>query len=54
MCFILVFQTDIFQEFTLKEDVVVFQVNLTVLLDCLTIFGGSTAPGMYLYSYVIE
>ncbi|KAI4886513.1 hypothetical protein NFI96_024877 [Prochilodus magdalenae] len=33
-------QADIFQEFTLKEDVVGFQVNLTVLLDCLTIFGG--------------
>ncbi|KAL6471115.1 hypothetical protein MHYP_G00197650 [Metynnis hypsauchen] len=39
-------QADIFQEFTLKEDVVGFQVNLTVLLDCLTIFGGSTVPGV--------
>ncbi|KAM9469063.1 cell cycle checkpoint protein RAD1 [Clarias gariepinus] len=39
-------QAEIFQEFTLKEDVVGFQVNLTVLLDCLTIFGGSTVPGV--------
>ncbi|KAL7831822.1 hypothetical protein AOLI_G00293700 [Acnodon oligacanthus] len=39
-------QADIFQEFTLKEDIVGFQVNLTVLLDCLTIFGGSTVPGV--------
>lgn len=39
------FQADIFQEFTLKDDLVGFQVNLTVLLDCLNIFGASTAPG---------
>lgn len=39
------FQADIFQEFTLKEDMVIFQINLTVLLDCLNIFGGSTAAG---------
>lgn len=38
-------QADIFQEFTIKEDLVGLQVNLTVLLDCLNIFGGSTAPG---------
>lgn len=40
-------QADIFQEYTIKEDAVGFQVNLTVLLDCLTIFGGSTVPGVY-------
>ncbi|KAK1785955.1 hypothetical protein P4O66_017702 [Electrophorus voltai] len=40
-------QADIFQEFTIKQDVIGFQVNLTVLLDCLTIFGGSTVPGKY-------
>lgn len=39
------FQAEIFQEFTIKEDLVGFQVNLTVLLDCLNIFGGSTVPG---------
>ncbi|KAK5603017.1 ssDNA endodeoxyribonuclease [Crenichthys baileyi] len=38
-------QADIFQEFTLKEDSVVFQINLTVLLDCLNIFGGSSVGG---------
>lgn len=40
-------QADIFQEYTIKEDAVGFQVNLTVLLDCLTIFGGSTVPGVF-------
>lgn len=39
-------QVEVFQEFTIKEDLVGFQVNLTVLLDCLNIFGGSTAPGV--------
>lgn len=38
-------QAEIFQEFTIKDDLVGFQVNLTVLLDCLNIFGGSTLPG---------
>lgn len=42
---VILFQAEIFQEFTIKEDSVGFQVNLTVLLDCLTIFGGSTVPG---------
>lgn len=40
-------QAEIFQEYIIKEDTVGFQVNLTVLLDCLTIFGGSTVPGVY-------
>lgn len=39
------FQAEIFQEFTLRDDLVGFQVNLTVLLDCLNIFGGSAVPG---------
>ncbi|XP_047229063.1 cell cycle checkpoint protein RAD1 [Girardinichthys multiradiatus] len=39
-------QADIFQEFTLKEDSVVFQINLTVLLDCLNIFGGSSVGAL--------
>ncbi|XP_056146648.1 cell cycle checkpoint protein RAD1 [Lampris incognitus] len=39
-------QTEIFQEFTIRENSVEFQVNLAVVLDCLTIFGGSTAPGV--------
>lgn len=38
-------QAEIFQEYTIKEDLVGFQVNLTVLLDCLNIFGGSTVLG---------
>lgn len=42
---IFLFQADIFQEFILKEDLVGFQVNLTVLLDCLNIFGMSAVPG---------
>jgi len=38
-------QAEIFQEFTIKEDLMGFQINLTVLLDCLNIFGGSTVAG---------
>ncbi|XP_061656441.1 cell cycle checkpoint protein RAD1 [Syngnathoides biaculeatus] len=39
-------QAEIFQEFTIKEDMVSLQINLTVLLDCLSIFGGNTVPGV--------
>lgn len=39
------FQAEIFQEFNIREDLVSFQVNLTVLLDCLNIFGGSAVSG---------
>ncbi|XP_028658313.1 cell cycle checkpoint protein RAD1 [Erpetoichthys calabaricus] len=39
-------QADIFQEFIIKEDSVMFRVNMTVLLDCLSIFGSSAVPGM--------
>lgn len=38
-------QAEIFQEFTIKDSVG-FQVNLTVLIDCLNIFGGTTVPGV--------
>ncbi|XP_040276925.1 cell cycle checkpoint protein RAD1 [Bufo bufo] len=37
-------QAGIFQEFNVREDSVVFRINLTVLLDCLTIFGASAVP----------
>ncbi|KAJ1210433.1 hypothetical protein NDU88_005797 [Pleurodeles waltl] len=40
-------QAGIFQEFSVQDDdaSVTFRINLTVLLDCLTIFGGSALPG---------
>ncbi|XP_069483208.1 cell cycle checkpoint protein RAD1 [Ambystoma mexicanum] len=40
-------QAGIFQEFSVQDDdaSVIFRINLTVLLDCLTIFGGSALPG---------
>ncbi|XP_077593891.1 cell cycle checkpoint protein RAD1 isoform X1 [Stigmatopora nigra] len=38
-------QAEIFQEFTITEDQVGLQINLTVLQDCLSIFGGTTVPG---------
>lgn len=37
-------QAGIFQEFSVREESVVFRINLTVLLDCLTIFGASAVP----------
>ncbi|XP_056401709.1 cell cycle checkpoint protein RAD1 isoform X3 [Hyla sarda] len=37
-------QAGIFQEFNIREDSVVFRINLTVLLDCLTIFGAGAVP----------
>lgn len=35
----------IFQEFKVQEEPVTFQINLTVLLDCLSIFESSPVPG---------
>ncbi|XP_014400330.1 PREDICTED: cell cycle checkpoint protein RAD1 [Myotis brandtii] len=35
----------IFQEFKVQEEPVTFRINLTVLLDCLSIFGSSPTPG---------
>ncbi|KAM4809217.1 cell cycle checkpoint protein RAD1 [Rhinophrynus dorsalis] len=37
-------QAGIFQEFNIREESVMFRINLTVLLDCLTIFGTSAGP----------
>ncbi|XP_021235655.1 cell cycle checkpoint protein RAD1 isoform X1 [Numida meleagris] len=37
--------TEIFQEFHVQEESVMFRINLAVLLDCLTIFGASSLPG---------
>lgn len=48
------FQAEIFQEFTIREDLVGFQVSLTVLLDCLNIFGGTTVPGKYKGNLIVE
>ncbi|XP_053304109.1 cell cycle checkpoint protein RAD1 [Spea bombifrons] len=39
-------QAGIFQEFNVSEESVVFRINLTVLLDCLTIFGASSGPAI--------
>ncbi|XP_041377028.1 cell cycle checkpoint protein RAD1-like [Gigantopelta aegis] len=39
-------QEAIFHEFSIKEEQVMFKINLTVLLECLTIFGSSAAPGV--------
>ncbi|KAM8793142.1 cell cycle checkpoint protein RAD1-like [Eudromia elegans] len=38
-------QAEIFQEYAVQEESVVFRINLAVLLDCLTIFGASSLPG---------
>ncbi|NXD82215.1 RAD1 protein, partial [Halcyon senegalensis] len=38
-------QAEIFQEFSVQEQSVTFRINLSVLLDCLTIFGTSSLPG---------
>ncbi|XP_010723624.1 cell cycle checkpoint protein RAD1 [Meleagris gallopavo] len=38
-------QAEIFQEFHVHEESVMFRINLAVLLDCLTIFGASSLPG---------
>ncbi|XP_046562563.1 cell cycle checkpoint protein RAD1-like [Haliotis rubra] len=39
-------QEAIFHEFSIKEDQITFKINLTVLLECLTIFGSSNIPGV--------
>ncbi|NXO05515.1 RAD1 protein, partial [Rhinopomastus cyanomelas] len=38
-------QAEIFQEYAVQEESVTFQINLSILLDCLTIFGTSSLPG---------
>ncbi|XP_073199815.1 cell cycle checkpoint protein RAD1 isoform X2 [Lepidochelys kempii] len=44
-------QAGIFQEFIIQEESVMFRINLAVLLDCLTIFGTSTALRMCYHGY---
>ncbi|XP_013416653.1 cell cycle checkpoint protein RAD1 [Lingula anatina] len=39
-------QAEVFQEFIIKEEQATFKINLTVLLDCLNIFGSSSNPGV--------
>ncbi|XP_013916669.1 PREDICTED: cell cycle checkpoint protein RAD1 [Thamnophis sirtalis] len=39
-------QAGIFQEFVVQEESVMFRINLSVLLDCLTIFGTNSLPGI--------
>ncbi|KAK7069646.1 ssDNA endodeoxyribonuclease [Halocaridina rubra] len=39
-------QSDMFQEFDVKEDVVTFKVFLNILVECLNIFGVSTTPSV--------
>ncbi|XP_070599576.1 cell cycle checkpoint protein RAD1 isoform X1 [Erythrolamprus reginae] len=38
-------QAAVFQEFVVREESVTFRINLSVLLDCLTIFGTNSLPG---------
>lgn len=39
-------QEGLFHEFNIKEDQITFKINLTVLLECLTIFGSGPVPGV--------
>ncbi|CAG5129579.1 unnamed protein product [Candidula unifasciata] len=39
-------QEAIFHEYNIKADQLAFKINLTVLLECLTIFGSSAVPGV--------
>ncbi|XP_064621085.1 cell cycle checkpoint protein RAD1-like isoform X2 [Lineus longissimus] len=39
-------QNSVFQEYTINEEQATFKINLTVLLDCLLIFGASPLPGI--------
>ncbi|XP_071447685.1 cell cycle checkpoint protein RAD1 [Hetaerina americana] len=38
-------QSDMFQEYNLTEDTVIFQINLSVFVECLNIFGSAHSPG---------
>ncbi|PIK33949.1 putative cell cycle checkpoint protein RAD1 [Apostichopus japonicus] len=38
-------QSEVFQEYRLKENNISFQINLTILMECLNIFGSNTAGG---------
>lgn len=39
-------QAGIFQDFNISQEHITMKVNLTVLLDCLNIFGASSVPGV--------
>ncbi|CAL1538335.1 unnamed protein product [Lymnaea stagnalis] len=39
-------QSDLFHHYNIKEDQLAFKINLTVLLECLQIFGSSALPGV--------
>ncbi|OWF42256.1 cell cycle checkpoint protein RAD1-like [Mizuhopecten yessoensis] len=39
-------QEGLFHEYNITEDQITFKINLTVLLECLTIFGTSQVPGV--------
>lgn len=38
-------QEGVFQYFNVKDEQITFKINLTVLLECLTIFGSTSMPG---------
>jgi len=40
-------QADMFQQFVLSEEMISFKISLTVLLDCLNIFGSGGTPGAH-------
>lgn len=52
LCFNL--QAEIFQEFSVQEESVMFRISLSVLLDCLTIFGTSSLPGVVYFPQIHE
>uniref|UniRef100_A0A0B6ZTE3 Cell cycle checkpoint protein RAD1 n=2 Tax=Arion vulgaris TaxID=1028688 RepID=A0A0B6ZTE3_9EUPU len=39
-------QETVFHHYSIKADQLAFKINLTVLLECLTIFGSSSVPGV--------
>uniref|UniRef100_A0A6A7FVG9 Cell cycle checkpoint protein RAD1-like n=1 Tax=Hirondellea gigas TaxID=1518452 RepID=A0A6A7FVG9_9CRUS len=39
-------QAEMFQEYSITEEMVTFKINLNVLVECLSIFGGSSTPGV--------
>jgi len=39
-------QADMFQEYSVSDELVAFRVSLSVLVDCLNIFGSSQMPGV--------
>ncbi|XP_018009885.1 cell cycle checkpoint protein RAD1 [Hyalella azteca] len=39
-------QAEFFQDYHIKEEVLTFKINLWVLVECLSIFGSRSSPGM--------